>query len=74
MECLSRRTLRGKVLCYLKKESERIGSDSFTIPFDRQALADFLGTDRSALSAMLSKLQREGALEFHKNRFRLKNI
>ena len=74
VECLSRRTLRGKVLCYLKKESERIGSDSFTIPFDRQALADFLGTDRSALSAMLSKLQREGALEFHKNRFRLKNI
>ena len=44
-----------------KNESER-----FDIPFNRQQLADYLGVDRSALSAELGKMQREGLLEFRK--------
>ena len=35
-------------------EAKRQGSSSFTIPFDRQALADYLGVERSAMSAELS--------------------
>ena len=34
-------------------------------------LADYLGVDRSALSAELGKMQREGLLEFRKNHFHL---
>lgn len=49
-----------------KNESER-----FDIPFNRQQLADYLGVDRSALSAELGKMQREGLLEFRKNHFHL---
>ena len=49
----------------------RSGSVDFGIPFDRQQLADYLGVDRSALSAELGKMQREGLVEFHKNRFHL---
>lgn len=41
-------------------------------PFDRQELADFLAVDRSAMSAELSKLRREGVLEYRKNHFLLK--
>ena len=47
------------------------GSRTFTIPFDRQQLADYLGVDRSALSNELSKLRREGVLTARKNRFSL---
>ena len=43
----------------------------FTIPFNRQQLADYLGVDRSALSNELSKMQREGLLQVEKNQFRL---
>ena len=39
---------------------------------DRQELADFLAVDRSAMSAELSKLRREGILEYRKNHFVLK--
>jgi len=39
------------------------GSDTFTIPYDRQALADFLGVERSAMSAEIGKLRRNGVLE-----------
>lgn len=66
---LSRRTLRDKVLSYLSEQSQRAGSRDFTIPMNRQALADFLAADRSALSAVLCRLRDEGVLRFYKNRF-----
>lgn len=71
MEHLTRRTTREKVLSYLSDRSRQAGGAAFTIPFDRQQLADYLSVDRSALSAELGKLRRQGVLEFQKNRFTL---
>jgi CRP-like cAMP-binding protein len=34
-------------------------------------MADYLAADRSALSAVLGKLRREGIIQFHKNQFTL---
>ena len=65
------KTIRGKVLAYLSDIAERTGENEFDIPFDRQQLADYLGVDRSALSAQISGLQREGVLRCRKNRFEL---
>lgn len=67
----SPKTIRGRLLSYLSYQAMRSGSVDFGIPFDRQQLADYLGVDRSALSAELGKMQREGLVEFHKNRFHL---
>ncbi|HIW73188.1 MAG TPA: Crp/Fnr family transcriptional regulator [Firmicutes bacterium] len=72
IEHLSRRTLREKVLSYLSEEAVRQGSRSFAIPLDRQGLADYLAADRSALSAVLGRLRREGVLTFRKNEFTLR--
>jgi len=69
MEYLSQRTTREKLLSYLSAESLRQKSSKFTIPFNRQQLADYLSVDRSALSAALGKLRDEGILEFSKNKF-----
>ena len=44
----------------------------FTVPFDRQGMADYLATDRSALSAVLSKLKQEGEIDYWKREFQLK--
>lgn len=60
---LSKRTTREKLLAYLAGEAQRVGSPSFTLSLDRQALADYLGVDRSAMSAELSKLRRDGVLD-----------
>lgn len=68
---LSRRTLREKVLSYLSEQSKRQEKKSFSIPFDRQGLADYLAADRSALSSVLGKLKKEGILTFRKNQFTL---
>lgn len=71
IEHLSRRTLEEKVLSYLRSVRRAAKSDTFSVPFDRQGLADFLGCDRSALSAVLSKLKARGVLDYHKSAFRL---
>lgn len=68
---MSKRTTRDKLLSYLSAESLRQGKLSFTIPYDRQQLADFLCVERSAMSAELSKLQKEGLLEYQRNAFTL---
>ena len=71
LEILSKRTTREKLMTYLMHEAKRQGSSRFTIPFDRQALADYLGVERSAMSAELGKLQRDGILTTNRNQFQL---
>ncbi|MBQ7364600.1 MAG: Crp/Fnr family transcriptional regulator [Clostridia bacterium] len=68
---LSKRTTREKLIAYLSEEAKRQNSPSFTIPFNRQQLADFLSVDRSAMSKELCKMRDEGLLAFEKNQFRL---
>ncbi len=65
----SQRTTRGKLMAYLLNQAKLQGSNSFTIPYDRQSLADYLEVDRSGLSTEISKLRREGILESEKNHF-----
>lgn len=68
VQILARSTLRAKVITFLSQYAADQG-DTFTIPFDRAGMASFLGADRSALSRELSKLRREGVLDYHRNRF-----
>ena len=69
---LSGRTIRERLLSYLEEEAARTGRPTVVIPFDRQALADYLCVDRSALSRTIGQLQREGVLEADRQRFHLK--
>ena len=67
----SPKTIRGRLLSYLSAQALRENSRSFAIPFDRQQLADYLGVDRSALSAELGRMRAEGLIRFRKNEFEL---
>lgn len=69
--CTSPKTIRGRLLNYLTAQSLAAGSSTFRIPFDRQQLADYLNTDRSALSKELGKMRDEGILDFEKDHFTL---
>ncbi len=70
-EITSKRTTREKLLAYLMQQATLHNSKSFTIPFNRQELADYIEVDRSGLSTEISKLRAEGVLECNKNRFEL---
>lgn len=65
------KTIRGRLISYFSQMAAETGSREFTIPFSRQELADYIGVDRSALSAELSKMQKDGILTYRKNKFKL---
>ncbi len=68
---MSGRTTRVKLISYLSEEAKRQGSSAFTVPFNRQQLADYLCVDRSAMSNELCKMRDEGMIKFEKSRFEL---
>ena len=69
LEITSKRSTRQKLMTYLMLQAGKHNSNSFEIPFDRQELADYLGVDRSGLSAEISKLRKEGIIKSEKRRF-----
>ena len=66
------KSLRARIQSYLSEQALLSGSSHFSIPFDRQQLADFLSVDRSAMSNELCKMRDEGILMFDRNHFILK--
>lgn len=71
IEITSKRTTREKLMAYLLTQAKLQGSNSFTIPYDRQALADYLEVDRSAMSAEIGKLRRDGVIDCQRSQFTL---
>lgn len=65
------KTTKEKLLAYLNDMAKQNAADEFTIPFNRQQLADYLGIERSAMSTELNKLAKAGILETQRNHFKL---
>lgn len=72
IEHMSQKTTREKLLSYLSEQAHLACSNSFSIPFNRQQLADYLSVDRSAMSSELGRMRDEGLLAFERNHFILK--
>ena len=71
IQILSKLTLREKLLTYFSQCAKEQKSRTFSIPLDRESLAIYLGVNRSALSRELSKMQKDGLIEFYKNSFKI---
>ena len=71
IKCLSKRTTREKLLNFLSSQAQKFNSNEFSIPYDRQALADYLCVERSAMAAEIGKLRNEKIIECRKNQFKL---
>lgn len=67
----SSKSIRGRLLSYFSDQAMQNGSMEFTIPYNRQQLADYLGVDRSAMSNELSKMRKERLIDYRKNSFYL---
>lgn len=73
IQILSKISIRDKLIVYFSQMSEYFGRNTFTVPLNRQDMATYIGTNRSALSRELSKMRQEGLIDFHKNVFKIKN-
>lgn len=72
MNHITKRSTREKLLSFLSEQARIQGKNTFTIPFDRQQLADYLCIDRSAMSSELSRMKKEGLIAYERNIFSLK--
>ena len=71
---MSQKTTKEKLLAYLLDQAKQHASAEFVIPCQRQALADYLGVERSAMSAELSKLKKAGVLDTKGSWFCIKQV
>ena len=71
IEITSKRSTREKLMTYLLLQAKKAGSSTFTIPYDRQELADYLGVERNGLSTEIGKLRNEKVLECRRSTFTL---
>ncbi len=69
IDILSKRSIREKTLHFLKLYAK--GENKLTINLNREQLANYLCVDRSALSAELSRMQKDKIISFKKNQFEL---
>lgn len=66
---LSTHSLRGRIALYLLDQD----GDRFMLGLTRENLADLLCVNRSALCRELSRMQKEGLIQFHKDAFHILN-
>lgn len=71
IQILSKSSLRQKLLTFFSQCERKSGKNTFDTAMSRHDLSVYLGVDRSALSRELSKMRKEGILEFYKSSFKL---
>lgn len=69
----SSKSVRGRLMSYFSECAKHFGSNSFLVPYNRQQLADYLNVDRSAMCNELSKMQKDGMIEYERNHILLKD-
>ena len=65
------KSLRSKLCAYLLGQAKAAGADTFSIPFSRAGLAEYLNCERSALCREISRMRAEGLIETYKNSFKI---
>ena len=73
-DILSQKSLRSKIILYLKYMSNMQKSKKITVPYSRDKLAEFISADRSALSRELNRLAKEKMIELNGNKINILNI
>ena len=71
LQILSKLTLRKKLIAFFTNASRNAGSRTFSVSMNRDDMADYMGTNRSALSRELAEMKREGILDYYRNSFQL---
>ena len=71
IDALSVKSARERIMKYLNAQAARSGSRSFTVPMNREAMANYLCLNRSVLSHELKRMEAEGILRFRKEHFTL---
>ena len=67
IQIMSQKTLRDKLITYFEVLSIKKGSNEITIPFNREQLACYLGSERSSICRELTKLKNDNLIDINGN-------
>ncbi|NLU52308.1 MAG: Crp/Fnr family transcriptional regulator [Clostridiaceae bacterium] len=71
LEYVAIKTMRSKLSTFLYEQYLNKGTNTFTIPMNREQLADFLNVSRPSMSRELSRMRDEGIIDFHLSTFKI---
>ncbi len=74
VEYLAMKTMRGKLAAYFLERARMAGNVTFTLPMNRNELADFLGVSRPSMSREMGRMRDEGIIDFHMATVKIKEI
>lgn len=74
IDYLAIKSMRGKLCTYLYERYTKTGSCEFSLPFNRNELADFLNVSRPSMSRELGRMRDEGILSFSGSSFRILDL
>ncbi|HEX3038122.1 MAG TPA: Crp/Fnr family transcriptional regulator [Oscillospiraceae bacterium] len=69
MSFITHKTIRNRLEAFFYDQMEQSGTYKFTVPFNRNELADYLCIDRSAMCRELSHMKEDGILDYSGNNF-----
>ncbi len=68
---LTIKSLRGRISALLLDHYRKTDQATFTLPFNRNEMADFLNVSRPSMSREMSRLKEEGVIDYHLATFRI---
>lgn len=71
IQVLSKLRLRDKLITYFTEMAGTTGQNTFTISMNRDDMAAYMGTNRSALSRELSQMKADGLIDFYRSTFKI---
>ena len=74
VEYLTIKSMRGKLSTYLLEQYKKAGDVEFTLPLNRNQLADFLNVSRPSMSREMSEMRDEGIIAFHMSEVKIRDI
>lgn len=71
MDLLLLKGMREKLATYLLAEAHSCQNASFTVPLNRNQLADYLNVSRPSMCRELGRMKDEGLIDYYQNSFKL---
>lgn len=71
MDLLLLKGMREKLVTYLLAEAQAHQNTAFTLPLNRNQLADYLNVSRPSMCRELGRMKEEGLIDYYQNSFKL---
>lgn len=74
VEYLTIKSMRGRIAAFLLDHYRKTGRTIFTLPLNRNEMAEFLNVSRPSMSREMGRMKEEGIIDFHLSTILIKDL